>query len=319
MPKEFDIIERYFKTPAAMPEIPVGIGDDAAVLPPCNGYSLTVSVDTLNAGVHFLADSSPSDIAQKALRVNLSDMAAMGAVPKYFTLSLSLPKSEEAWLQAFSASLLQVAEKYGVSLIGGDTTQGPLSVSIQILGQVGSGTALLRSGAGVGDQLWVSGCLGDAAHGLALLEKSAVSDANFSFFKQAYYQPEPQLALGQALAGLATSAIDISDGLLADLGHILKASQKGARVNLDSVPVSNPLENALGRASAQRLALSSGDDYQLCFSVPKALGQQVQDKAAALGVAITCIGEVIEGKELSLHSQGKDLPYEQCGFEHFAN
>lgn len=317
MPKEFDMIDTYFKSPFAAVDIPVGIGDDAAVLPPSEGLSWVVAVDTLNEGVHFFKNAPAAMIAEKALRVNLSDMAAMGALPKYFTLSLALPFSDEPWIKSFSARLQQLAAQYEVALIGGDTTKGPLSISIQMLGQVPAGKAILRSGAKVGDTIWVTGYLGDAAEGLALLKQKQYEHPDFEYFEQAYYQPEPQLIMGNALKGLANSAIDISDGFLADLNHILKASSCGATINQESIPVSEPLKKAIGKAKAQKLALSSGDDYQLCFTLPQALSLIVKETAKALGVIITQVGEVTEGKRLSLHLNGKEQPYDQCGFEHF--
>lgn len=241
---EFDLIQRYFTriTPSAV----LGVGDDAALLRVGNGMELAVSTDMLVSGTHFLPDADPFLLGHKTLAVNLSDLAAMGAQPRWATLALSLPQADEAWLQKFSAGFFALADEQGVELIGGDTTRGPLNLCVTIMGEVPQGAALRRSAAQLGDDIWVSGRLGDAALALMHLQgKVNLSATDFSLCALALHQPMPRVALGLALRGVAHSAIDISDGLLADLGHILECSKVGAEIQFDALPVSDMLRTRL--------------------------------------------------------------------------
>lgn len=269
---EFDVITRYFsQTFPDRADVIFGIGDDAALCIPPKGMQLAIAIDTLIAGVHFPQTTAPKDIGYKALAVNLSDMAAMGATPAWMTLALTCPPdTTENWLADFSSGLRELAEDYQVSLIGGDTTTGPLTITIQVTGFVPAQLALYRHGAQPGDGIYVTGTLGDAGLGLASIQQQ------FSLPALAQHQvesrlnrPTPRLQAGQALRGIANSAIDVSDGLVADLGHILAASQVGASIYLDQLPLSTVLREQLSLESAWQLALSAGDDYELCFTVPQ--------------------------------------------------
>jgi thiamine-monophosphate kinase len=306
MLNEFDIIKRYFNPKfSGHPEIIQGIGDDAAVWQ-CEGATLVTSVDTLVVGRHFLEDCAPEDIAYKALAVNLSDFAAMGAKPRWFTLALTLPNANEAWLEKFSKSLFALANEYDVVLIGGDTTKGPLTITIQIIGTVDKHKMLLRSNAEVGDLIYVSRTIGDA--GLALKDpknKAVISKLN---------RPEPQVELGLALGGNANAAIDISDGLAQDLNHILEASHKGADIYLEKLPLSEHLTKALSRIEAENLALSSGDDYQLCFTI--APNHPIIETLSAKH-QLTCIGEITQALGLRIHANGELITPKSLGWQHF--
>ena len=314
---EFDLIARYFTraTPGAL----LGVGDDAALLQVSAGNVLAVSSDMLVSGTHFFADADPFLLGHKTLAVNLSDLAAMGATPRWATLAISLPKANEAWLERFSAGFFALAEQHGVELIGGDTTRGPLNLCVTIFGEVPAQQALRRSGAQVGDEIWVSGSLGDAALALAHLKRRFVlSDEELAACVPALHQPQPRIALGLALRGIASSAIDISDGLLADLGHILDASQLGARLAFAALPVSSAVRSHLDQPLATRCVLAGGDDYELCFTVPAARHAEVSDIAARLGLPLTCIGEVVAAPGCIVHdAAGNPLSTETCGYDHF--
>ncbi len=260
MPSEFDLIRRYFTRPAS--HAILGVGDDAALIRVAPGMELAVSVDMLVAGTHFFPDAEPRQLGQKALAVNLSDMAAMGATPRWATLALALPQADETWLQGFAEGFFQMAREYGVDLVGGDTTRGPLTLSIQIMGEVPAGRALRRDGAMVGDEVWVSGRLGDAALALAHLKgRLTLSPEDMAACLPALHAPQPRVVLGLALLGVAHSAIDISDGLLADLGHILESSRMAARIEFDALPVSAAMGRHLHEAAGRDCLLGGGDDY----------------------------------------------------------
>ena len=249
---EFDLIRRYFTraTPGAL----LGVGDDAALLQVRDGHVLAVSTDMLVGGTHFFEDADPFTLGHKTLAVNLSDLAAMGATPRWATLAISLPDVDEAWLEKFSAGFFSLAQQHGVELVGGDTTRGPLNLCVTIFGEVPAQQALRRSGAQIGDEVWVSGTLGDAALALAHLQGLIdLNTAEFAACASALHSPQPRVALGLALRGLANSAIDISDGLLADLGHILDTSQVGAQLDFYSLPVSSVMR---GRLTPPGLPLS---------------------------------------------------------------
>jgi len=264
---EFDLIRRYFTR--ATPNALLGVGDDAALLKVSDDYVLAVSSDMLVSGTHFFPDADPFMLGHKTLAVNLSDMAAMGATPRWATLAIALPAADETWLERFSAGFFALAQQHGVELIGGDTTRGPLNLCVTIMGEVDATQALRRSGAQPGDEIWVSGKLGDAALALAHLQGHvALSADEFAACAPALHQPQPRVALGLALCGIANSAIDISDGLLADLAHILDASQVGAELDLSAIPVSAIMQVHLDRPTGFQCVLSGGDDYELCFTVP---------------------------------------------------
>ncbi|MFK5971245.1 MAG: thiamine-phosphate kinase [Candidatus Marithrix sp.] len=269
---EFDLISRYFATKFPQrPDVDLSIGDDAAIctIPP--NMQLVTAIDTLVADVHFpLLTTKPEDVGYKALAVNLSDMAAMGATPVWMTLALTCPEFNEIWLQRFSDGLLELAQLNQVSLIGGDTTRGPLTITIQITGLVPLNTALKRNGAKPGDSIYVTGTLGDAGLGLQVAKQQIIlSESVKKYTLSRLNRPTPRLQIGQKLLKIATSAIDISDGLVADLGHILNASNVGASLQIDNLPLSDELLESVPYETAIKLALSAGDDYELCFTIPK--------------------------------------------------
>jgi len=317
---EFDLIERYFKRPARQAD--VGIGDDCAIWTPAAGQQLAISTDMLVEGRHFLSTVDPARLGHKALAVNLSDLAACGATPKVFLLSLSLPRADEAWLAGFSQGLLALADAHGCELIGGDTTQGPLNISITVMGDVPRSQAILRSGAQVGDDLYVSGHLGDARLALeAFRGHISLPQAVFDAARRRMETPTPRVSLGQSLRGLATSMADISDGLLGDLGHILKASQVGAEIDL-------PATAALMAATHQwtcppdllhTCVLSGGDDYELVFSSPPSARSEVQHAAQLADTRITRIGCITDHRQLLLRdADGQSVPNRFRSFDHFA-
>lgn len=297
MPSEFDLIQDYFNWQQPTDSVCVGIGDDAAVLqlPDHQQQQLVVSVDTLIEGVHFPENTPADAIGHKALAVNLSDLSAMGATPAWFTLALTLPKADPIWLKAFSTGLKRLADQHDIVLIGGDTTRGALSITLQVMGFATTGKALLRSGARRQDKLYVSGDLGDAALGLAMiqarLDTQRLTQKAIQSCQDALNYPQPQQYLSNIITPYASACLDISDGLLQDIGHILNASQVGACLNLETVPLSDAAL-ALGRKQALPYALTGGDDYQLLFTVAKRHERQLQRDIAMTGCKITCIGEI---------------------------
>ena len=312
---EFELIERFFASAdGGREDVVLGIGDDGAVVTPPADSELVVSVDTLVEGVHFHADAPAHALGYKSLAVNLSDLAAMGATPAWFTLALTLPQSNLDWLADFSRGLGELADRSGIALIGGDTTRGPLSISIQAMGHVPQGQALTRSGARAGDAIYVSGNPGEAAAGLRAVE-SALNLEN-PLIRRLYF-PQPRLALGQALRGVANAAIDISDGLLADLGHILKQSAVGAELDAEAIPLSAELAEFSGEEALQ-LALSGGDDYELCFCVPPETEGAVATLATLLGVQLSRIGTITEKPGCLVRDrQGQALDFNEPGYLHF--
>lgn len=317
---EFKLISQYFsRLTSQRDDVVLGIGDDCALLQPPAGKQLAVSIDTLVEGVHFFADVAPRALGYKSLAVNLSDLAAMGAAPAWFTLALTLPEYNPDWLQQFTDGLAAAAANSGIQLIGGDTTRGPLTISIQVHGYVDKGQALRRDGAGVGDKVYVSGTLGDAGaavkHRLENWLPPALNDADWQFFQQRLEYPAPRLTLGQAISQYASAAIDISDGLSADLTHILERSGKGAVINIDRLPVSSALAK-LPRDEALALALGAGDDYELCFTVPAA----ATDKLQQLDGTLTCIGEITAADRLQLTNDlGQEININaKKGYDHFS-
>jgi thiamine-monophosphate kinase len=313
---EFELIERYFTRPPR--RVAVGVGDDCAVLSPRPGCELCISSDLLIEGRHFLSTVAPERLGHKALAVNLSDLAACGAEPLAFTLALALPQAEPAFLEGFARGLFAVADTYGCELAGGDTTRGPLAICITVFGEVPAGTALRRSGARPGDVLWATGTFGDARLALETFRGTVdLEGAAFAQVRAAMETPQPRVALGAALRGIATSAIDVSDGLLGDLSHVLRRSAVGATVYVDAVPRSAVL--AALPVPLQRLCtLAGGDDYELLFTAPAAAETAVRHAAAQAGVAATPIGRIEAAPGLHLvDAEGRAVENRYVAFDHF--
>jgi len=313
---EFDLIARIRQRTATRDDVVVGIGDDAAILSVPPGKRLVVAMDTLNAGVHFPAETTPADIGWKSLAVNLSDLAAMAATPAWCTLSLSLPQPDEAWLDGFLDGFLELAVHHDVTLIGGDTTRGPLSICVTAHGLVDPRGALLRSAARVDDDLWVTGTLGDAA---AALRKWQSQRPVGPLLRARLDRPTPRVAAGLALAGIAHACIDVSDGLLADLGHVCRASRVGAELDVDALPASDALIAEFDPATRRELQVAGGDDYELCFTAPKTARLAVRDAMDACDVSVTRIGRITgdAGNILLRDAAGATWPPPRAGYVHF--
>ena len=314
---EFELIARYFTRPVRRAAL--GVGDDCALLNVTPGMQLAVSSDMLVEGRHFLPTVPPQHLGHKALAVNLSDLAACGAQPLAFTLAWSLPRVDEGFVAAFASGLLALADAHAIELVGGDTTAGPLNICITVFGQVPAAQALLRSGARVGDELWASGQLGDARLALEVFRGQLTLDATgFTHVRRAMELPQPRVALGVALRGIASSAIDLSDGLAGDLTHVLRRSGVGAMVEVDALPRSAVL--AAQPAALQRLCvLEGGDDYELLFTAPASRHSAVRDAGARCGVAVTPCGRIVAGNALSfVDASGQPLAIAPRGFDHFA-
>lgn len=312
---EFDLIQRYFTR--ATPSATLGVGDDAALLRVGGGMELAVSTDMLVSGTHFFSDADPQLLGHKTLAVNISDLAAMGAMPRWATLALSLPSVDEAWLEKFSRGFFALAEQHGVELIGGDTTRGPLNLSVTIMGEVPRAAALRRDGARVGDDIWVSGSLGEAALALAHMQgRVMLPPGVFDSCARHLHQPQPRVALGLALRGVAHSAIDVSDGLLADLGHILERSRVGAEIDFAALPcVSLPADAQI----AQRAVLAGGDDYELCFTAASAQREKIAAISATLALPLTRIGTITAGNGCTVRAaDGGMMQIKEQGYDHFA-
>ena len=318
---EFDLIRQYFHTPCGRSDVVLGTGDDCAVVTIPGGRQLALTTDTLVDGVHFPADTAPEAIAHKAVAVNLSDLAAMGAEPAWLTLALTLPDADRGWIEAFAASFMAIAERYRVQLVGGDTTSGPLSVTVQALGLLDPERCMRRDRARFGDAIYVSGTLGDAAAGLRLLQQDHVIDTNGAWLIDRLNRPEPRVELGLKVAEYCRCAIDISDGLAADLGHILAASHCGATVYMDRLPLSHPLvDHSLGREGVGwELVLSGGDDYELCLLVAPADESRLMEAASDLSLPLTRIGMIEQHSSLNIvdPSGARYLP-DRPGYEHFS-
>lgn len=317
---EFALIERYFRTCGARrADVRLGVGDDAALLGVPADCDLVAATDTLVAGVHFPEDSPPASIGHRALAVNLSDLAAMGARPAWALLALTLPSAGEAWLDEFAAALDALARAHAVALVGGDTTRGPLTVTVTLLGTVPRGSALTRAGGGAGDALFVSGTPGDAGAGLAIEQGRLDAPAPWrAVLRDRFLLPTPRLALGERLRGLASACIDVSDGLLADAGRLASASGVGAGIAWDDVPVSEALLAAVGPERARELALTAGDDYELCFAVrPRDLGRLAAELPPQhWGYARIGTLRAAPGTEV-VRRDGSVMEFSHCGFEHF--
>ncbi len=317
MPSEFELIDRYFRRPTR--HTVLGVGDDGAIVRPAVGMELVLSTDMLVAGTHFLPDTDPADLGWKTLAVNVSDMAAMGAAPRWALLAAALPAATESWIAAFASGFFACADAFGIDVIGGDTTKGPRNFCVTICGEVPAGQALRRSGARPGDEVWVSGAPGLAALGLAHRQgRCVLSDAAAVACRAALQRPQPRVALGLALRGCADAAIDVSDGLLADLGHILEASGLAATIHLERLPGA-ALAFGVDAALARDCLLAGGDDYELVFTAPPTRHAEIETLATTLPLALTCIGEVAAGTpgQLQLLDAGRPMAQERRGFDHF--
>lgn len=319
---EFNLIQKYFTRPTRYTDL--GVGDDAALVAVAEGMQLVVSTDMSVAGTHFFHDAAPDDIGWKSLAVNISDMAAMGAQAKWATLAIALPEINENWLAEFSRGFFACADAFNIDLIGGDTTKGPLNISVTIMGEVPKSEALKRSGAQSGDDIWVSGTLGSAALALAHLQgkiklESDVLQANI----HELCRPMPRATLGLSLNGIATSCIDISDGLMADLGHILKASNLGALVDIERLPMSPYHLKNLHEPLIQQCVLAGGDDYELCFTAPPSKRDEIQMLSQQQNILLTCIASTYKSTghtDIGVHAMFKNKPLSllKQGFDHFA-
>ncbi|MBU2869923.1 thiamine-phosphate kinase [Colwellia sp. E2M01] len=318
--KEFELIKQFFsKQSVSRKDVVLGIGDDCAVLAPIENQNIVVTTDTLVAGVHFPLDTNPKAIGHKAVAVNLSDIAAMGAKPSWISLAITVPEVDEAWLEAFSEGVFELCEFYNVQLIGGDTTQGPLSITITAQGLVPKNSHLSRSGAKAGDWLYVTGNLGDAALALQNILGKAEIDPEFTDkIRSKLDYPKPRVLGGQILREYATSAIDLSDGLIADLGHICQASNVGANVVLDAIPLSTIMRNSLLTEDAINLALSGGDDYELLFTVSEDNKVGMETAMSHAAIPVTCIGQLNASQTISTTLNNKPTPINTVGFEHFS-
>jgi thiamine-monophosphate kinase len=316
MPSEFALIDLIRQRVKSRDDVVLGIGDDAALLSVPNDQLLVVSSDTLNAGIHFPEETAPEDIGYKALAVNLSDLAAMGATPAWASLAISLPSVDVDWLEKFLDGFFELADEHNVQLIGGDTTQGPLSITITIHGFVPKNQALRRDGAQRGDEIWVTGSLGDAVGGLAQWQANGLQSAKLRYRLD---RPTPRINVGIALRGIAHAAIDISDGLAADLSHILRASKLGAEIEVCRLPMSKPfLDHYPNDHQRYQLQLSGGDDYELCFTAPANQSLVIEQALAECDVVGTVIGHIVSGDGLTCLDENGDLfELEKKGFEHF--
>ncbi len=324
MTPEFNLIARYFTRPVKRAVL--GIGDDCALIKVSTGCELAISTDTLVEGIHFFADANAEKLGQKSLAVNLSDLAAMGATPRYVTLALTLPSIDDAWLAAFSRGFFSLADEFDVELIGGDTTRGPLSITLMVMGEVEAKRALRRDGAVAGDDIWVSGTLGGAALTLMhLRNKIQLLPHILVRVEDRLHRPQPRVALGQALLGKATAAIDISDGLVADLGHICERSKLSAVIERHNLPLASALMSVSADLRAGLInacALSGGDDYELCFTAPGSARAQIEWAGSTCGVAVKRIGamKIYDPDQLVkvIDESGQDVSPKKSGFDHFA-
>ena len=318
MVSEFDLINQYFKSTAInRDDVLLGIGDDCALLSPPEGKVLAVSTDTLISGVHFPESTSAQDIGYKSLAVNLSDLAAMGAEPAWVSLAISLPKPDESWLHQFMQGFNQLIDAYNICLIGGDTTQGRLSITINITGFVDAQNALRRSNAKSGDYIYVTGDIGDAGLGLKALLNKLPQEHNLISCINRLNRPVPQIMAGKILSQFAVAAIDISDGLLADLNHICQASHVGAVLNIEQLPVSNSLLKYYKHKPDWLDVITAGDDYELCFTCSKSQSVEIEALMSQHKIKLTRIGKIVENKGVQCMLNGKPVDVDFKGYEHF--
>ncbi len=327
---EFQLIQQFFQheqadlllTEKVQASVVLGIGDDCALLQIPSNQQLAISVDTLVADIHFPADANPEDIAERALRTNLSDLAAMGAEPLWFTLALTLPKnseySSEKWLRGFSRGLFRTANEYEIVLVGGDTTSGPLSITIQVMGNLASHQALRRDGASIGDFVCVTNYLGDGAAALAVIQnRLTLSDEHEKYLRDRFYRPTPRLIESYLLRGIASAALDISDGLVADLNHICEASDLGAVIDVETIPMSTALLAVNDLQQARLWALTGGDDYELCFTVSPEKMPELAMLIAEEKINVTVVGEIVAGSGVKCELDGETFELATKGFQHF--
>ncbi len=315
---EFDLIDRYFSSlSAGDSSLVLGPGDDAAIIRPPAGEELLMAVDTLVKDVHFLPQTSPFDLGYKSLAVNASDIAAMGGVARWATLSLTLEENNESWLAEFASGFAELANTLGIQLVGGDTTRGPLAISVQLTGTIGKGKALTRTGAKSGDLVYVSGFPGLAACALASLKKGDVLQADSPALER-LQRPLPRLELGRHLVGVASAAIDVSDGLAADLGHILRSSGCAAEIELEKLPIAPELASLEDCSRRYEFILAGGDDYELCFTVPPSRKDVLLELPGGLDYPLHCIGSIVEGEGLRcLDGDGNEMQLSIAGWQHF--
>lgn len=316
---EFDIIKHYFTVASHRKDVVIGPGDDCALLQIPANTLLAVSTDTLVSGVHFFADMNPTALGHKALAVNLSDLAAMGADPCWVSLALTLPDIDHDWLSAFCAGFFELAEYYNVALIGGDMTKGPLSITVTVQGTLPEGKGLRRSGANAGDGIYVTGTLGDAALGLQqVLGNVMVPEQYQDIIRHKFEHPHPRILVGQALRDIASSALDLSDGLAGDLAHITRASNLRAQIEVDQLPLSEAMQASLSLEQSWELALTGGDDYELCFTVPELYRGQLETALSHCGVKFTRIGRMLSGPPaVELLNQGEPYQLTSQSWDHF--
>ena len=318
---EFDLIKRYFLRKSLQNDVILSVGDDCAITSIPTGYQLAITTDTLVEGTHFLPSISPADLAYKSVAVNLSDLAAMGATPAWMSLALTLPEIKEEWLAEFSQSLFAILDRYGVSLIGGDTTKGSLSITLTAQGFLPENQGLFRHQAKVGDWIFVSGCLGDSAAGLdLLLQNRKIENESDRYFIQRHLHPTPRVELGLALRSFSCCALDISDGLLADLEHILERSQVGAETYLENLPLSHHVCTQYEQTQAEKFALTGGEDYELCFTVSEEKREEMEQVLRSQGIKVTRIGQILPATSgLNLLKNGKKMALPtHIGFDHFS-
>ena len=317
MLSEFDLINRYFNRPTRHTKL--GVGDDAALLAPAPGHELAASIDTMVEGVHFFPEVEPDSLGHKALAVNLSDMAAMGATPRWAMLALTVPKADDAWFEGFARGFFALAAEHDVDLIGGDTARGPRNICVQIMGEVLQGRALRRDGARVGDDVWISGHVGDAAAAVAHLKGALrLSGPVLAHCLARLNRPVPRVALGRMLIGVASSAIDISDGLLGDLGHICECSGVGAAVEFAAIPCSAELMPLRGHALVTRAIMSGGDDYELCFTAVAGRRSEIEALSARTGLPLTRVGRIVADSGIVVADEaGQPMSVKDGGFDHF--
>lgn len=312
---EFELIRRFFTRPTRRADVQLGVGDDCALLRPSPGKCVAMTVDTLVEGIHFLAGTDPGRLGHKCLAVNLSDQAAMGAAPAWVSLAITLPQSDEAWLSAFAKGFLDLADQYGVDLVGGDTTRGPLSITVQALGFVSERDALHRSGAKVGDGIYLTGDLGLAGLGLEILQGRTSIVAKEAVDR--LEMPQPRVQAGQALAGFANACIDVSDGLSADLGHLLEASGVGATLDWTALPLPSAIRRYIAQGGDEWMPLRAGDDYELCFTVSTDREDELALRMEAFGCSCVRIGHIDRQGGLRLRKDRRVFPISASGFQHF--